>query len=318
VARRPAVAAALLLGLVLGACGLGAGDSEPGGAALTVTRDYGQRAVVERHVDAVPGGETVMRFLQRNADVDTGYGGRFVNAIEGVRSGSREGAQWDWFYYVNGIEADKGAAERDVAGGDRVWWDYRDWGVAMRVPAVVGSFPEPFLHGTEGKRFPVRIDCAQDAARQCDEVSQRLQRAGIEPNTAALGSPSGEALLRVVVGRWEEARHDAASAELEDGPQKSGVFARVSRDASGYTIQALDARGRVVKTLGAGAGIVAATRFEEQQPTWTVSGTDEAGLERAVRLLDARTLRDRYALAADAAGPQPLPLPLPASAEGSR
>ena len=30
-----------------------------------------------------------MRFLQRNAEVDTGYGGRFVNAIEGVRSGSR-------------------------------------------------------------------------------------------------------------------------------------------------------------------------------------------------------------------------------------
>jgi hypothetical protein len=188
----------------------------------------------------------------------------------------------------------------------------------MRVPAVVGSFPEPFLHGTEGKRFPVRIDCAQDAAKQCDEVSQRLQRAGIDPNTAALGSPSGEALLRVVVGRWEEARHDAASAELEDGPQQSGVFARVSRDTSGYTIQALDARGRVVKTLGAGAGIVAATRFEEQQPTWTVSGTDEAGLERAVRLLDARTLRDRYAIVADGAGPQPLPVHVPATAEGSR
>ena len=97
-----------------------------------------------------------MRFLQRYAEVDTGYGGRFVDAIEGLRSGSRRGERRDWFYYVNGIEADAGAAEREVAGSDRVWWDYRDWGAAMRVPAVVGSFPEPFLHGSEGKRFPVR------------------------------------------------------------------------------------------------------------------------------------------------------------------
>ena len=29
-----------------------------------------------------------------------------------------------------------------------------------RTPAVVGSFPEPFLHGIDGKRLPVRIECA--------------------------------------------------------------------------------------------------------------------------------------------------------------
>jgi hypothetical protein len=63
----------------------------------------------------------------------------------------------------------------------------------------------------------------------------------------------------------------------------------------------------VVQTLGSGTGIVAATRFEEQQPTWTVTGTDEAGLDRAVRLLDARVLRNRYAVAATLGGPLGLP-----------
>jgi hypothetical protein len=291
----------------VGACSLGAGESDPTGATLTVTRDFGSRVLLDERTDEVTGGETVMRFLQRYAGVDTGYGGRFVNAIEGVRSGNRQGERRDWFYYVNGIEADKGAAERDVFGGDRVWWDYRDWNVAMRVPAVVGSFPEPFLHGAEGKRFPVRIDCAQDAADQCEEVSDRLERAGIEPSTAALGSQAGEATLRVVVGPWEEVRRDNASHELEDGPTKSGVFATLGRAPEGYEIDVLDSQGRVVRKLGAGSGIVAATRFEGQQPTWTVSGTDDAGLTRAVRLIDVRLLRDRYALAASPSGPQPLP-----------
>jgi hypothetical protein len=235
--------------------------------------------------------------------VDTGYAGRFVDAIEGLRSGKEQGQRRDWFYYVNGIEEDTGAAEREVSGGDRVWWDYRDWSAALRVPAVVGSFPEPFAHGADGKRFPVRIDCAQDAASACDAVSERLQRAGIDPSTAALGSPSGDELLRVVVGTWEDVRHDNATRLIEEGPAQSGVFARIRRGASGYELDALDPQGRVAATLRA----VAATRFEEQQPTWTVSGTDDAGLARAVRLVDVRALRNRYAVVASAEATQALP-----------
>ena len=61
------------------------------------------------------------RFLQRYGEVDTGYGGRFVDAIEGLRSGSRRGERRDWFYYVNGIEAPVGSADYEPRDGDRVW-----------------------------------------------------------------------------------------------------------------------------------------------------------------------------------------------------
>jgi hypothetical protein len=88
----------------------------------------------------------------------------------------------------------------------------------------------------------------------------------------------------------------------------------VRRGDGGYEIDVLDGRGRVVETLGPGSGIVAATRFEEQQPAWAVSGTDQAGLERAVRLLTTSALRNRYAVVADGAGPRPLP----ALEEGAR
>ena len=62
---------------------------------------------------------------------------------------------------MNGIESPVGSAERPVAGGDRIWWDHRDWTDAMRVPAVVGSWPEPFLQASAGEeRLPVRVECA--------------------------------------------------------------------------------------------------------------------------------------------------------------
>jgi hypothetical protein len=259
----------------------------------------------------VPGGETVMRFLRRRADVQTRYGGRFVNAISDLRSGSEGGKRQDWFYYVNGIEADVGAAEREVEGGDRVWWDYHDWAEVMRVPAVVGSFPEPFIHGSEGKRFPVRIDCAQDAQEVCDDVAARLDRAGVTPSTTALGAPAGEKLLRLVVGEWREARQDAAARQIERGPGVSGVFVRIRPERGGYKMELLDPRGRVALSAPPGAGLVAATRFEEQQPTWVVTGIDRVGLERAARLLERADLRDRFAAATLRGAPISLPVAPP-------
>jgi hypothetical protein len=296
--RKALCAIAVGLLAVAGAgCTIGP-DEGSNDVTLTVTRDFGERVLLSGHQRTVPEGETVMRFLERSADVETRYGGRFVHAIDGLRSNSGDGRRFDWFYYVNGIEAGVGAAERDVSGGDRIWWDYRDWTVAMRVPAVVGSFPEPFIHGSEGKRFPVRIDCAQDAADTCREVATRLDRAGISPSTTALGAPAGEDVLRLVVGRWNEARRDAAVAQIADGPHESGVFARVRSGAAGPELELLDRSGHAVKRVASGAGLVAATRFEDQQPTWAVTGVDALGLERAVRLLDQRVLRDRFAVAA--------------------
>ena len=299
--------------LTVAACGVGAGDSQDGSATLTVTRDFGAQRVLAAREDPIPGGETVLRLLSRNADVDTRYGGRFVNAIEGIRSQASGGARRDWFYFVNGIEADTGAAERELSAGDRVWWDYRDWGAAMRVPAVVGAYPEPFLHGSEGKRFPVRLDCAPDAADQCEEVRDRLDRDGVETAISALGTAVGKDTLRVVVGKWADVRADVAVRKLEEGPGESGVFARPVARGEAFDVALLDEQGRTVRTLGPGTGLVAATRFEEQQPTWVVAGTDAAGLSRAVALLDRATLRDSFATAAS--GPEPIRLPVTGGGE---
>jgi hypothetical protein len=305
----------VLLSVIAASCSVNTG-AEKGPARLLVTRDFGERRVLSATEDPIESGETVMRLLMRNANVATRYGGRFVNAVNGIASTTKSGRRLDWFYYVNGIEADVGAAERNVRGNDRVWWDYHDWSSAMRVPAVVGSFPEPFVHGSEGKRYPVRIDCGQDDAQTCSRVSDKLQAAGIAPSTSAIGAPAGKEVLRLVVGKWSEVREDAASEQIEKGPDKSGVFARFAPTGTsvGYDLELLDAQARAVRTLGPGSGLVAATRFEDQAPTWVVAGIDSSGLDRAAALLDQRTLESRFALATSR-GP-PIALPLAAPLEG--
>ena len=125
------VAASLLAG-----CG-GAGGG--GTAQVWITRDRGAHVV---SMDMVPAGLTAMQALDRVADVKTRYGGRFVQAIGGAQGSLA--ARRDWFYFVNGIEADRSATEVRLRAGDVEWWDLRSWANGrMSQPVVVGSWPEP-------------------------------------------------------------------------------------------------------------------------------------------------------------------------------
>jgi hypothetical protein len=66
---------------------------------------------------------------------------------------------------------------------------------------------------------------------------------------------------------------------------------------AGNQIDLLDADGNVAKTLGAGAGLVAATSYREQRPTWIITGTDDVGVAAAAAALTEEMLRFRFALA---------------------
>ncbi len=288
----------------LAGCGLGAGPGTTD-ANLTVTRHFGGAPVGQFTQKRVPGAETVMQMLQRSFTVDTRYGGGFVQSIDRFAGTS---AREDWFYYVNGIEAAQGAASTAVHRGDRVWWDLHDWQVTNSVPAVVGSFPEPFLHGTKGKRLPTVLECAPGVPAACNRVAAALKAAGVPVANQQLGGGSGTDSLALLVGTWRDL-HGVIAAELIDaGPTKSGVYARFA-DSSGQALQLLDPRGAVLRTLHHGAGLVAATEQATlSEPTWLITGTDQAGVDAAAAALTRARLRDHFALVT--AGSQDLPVPL--------
>ena len=152
--------AAALCSLVFLLAGCG-GEEGNGRASLWVTRDRGAEVLLVREV---PAALTAMQALDREADIETRYGGRFVHAVDGLE-GSLS-AQRDWFWFVNGIEGDRSATEYRLRAGDVVWWDLRSWRGRMRESVVVGAFPEPFVHGFGGRRrhAAVRYQAARLAA----------------------------------------------------------------------------------------------------------------------------------------------------------
>ena len=300
--RSTAAAIALLLAACAAAgCGLGPG-ADLGEVSLTVTRDYGAASLHVPRRDSVSESDTVMRVLERNAEISTRYGGGFVQSIDGLEADERFGRSFDWFFYVNGIESTVGAADYPLHGGEAIWWDYRDWSAAMRVPAVVGSWPQPFLDGYDGRRRPVAVECLGGGAA-CGAVRAALSAAGVDVSPS-----STKDAIRVLAGPWARVRTDPAAAQVEDGPQASGVFARLERHAGGWALVGLGVDGKAVRTFGPGAGLVAATRRYDAPPTWLVTGVDGAGVAAAARLLDAADLRDRYAVATEGGRETPLPV----------
>lgn len=147
----------------------GCGGEDGGKATLWITRDKGAHVILEREV---PAGLTAMQALDRMAEIRTRYSGRYVQSIEGIEGSIA--ARSDWFYFINGYEADRSAAEYRLRDGDVEWWDFRSWRTQMREPVVVGAFPEPFLHGYAGSRLPARVVFVLEAERPAAERLARL------------------------------------------------------------------------------------------------------------------------------------------------
>ena len=195
-ARR--VAALLLASLALAGCGGGSpgvGRGNTGTARLWITRDRGATLLLSA---TVPAGETLMRALRSRAKVDTRYGGRFVQAIDGL-SGSLS-SRHDWFWFVNGLAGDTGAAEYRLHAGDVAWWDYRDWTDDPDLAVVVGAFPEPFLHGYGGVKRPVVVRYAVSSQRAAAlRVARRLHATSVDP--LGLATPAGANVFALLQSR---------------------------------------------------------------------------------------------------------------------
>jgi hypothetical protein len=307
-ARTLATALAICAVAVAG-CGLGPGEDQ-GEVELTVTRDYGGEVMLQK-TDSIDESDSVLRVLDRNADVTTRYGGGFIQSIGGLAGGQSGGRRSDWFFYVNGVESPIGAAQYDPSGGDRIWWDYRDWTAAMRVPAVVGSWPEPFVHGFEGRRWDPAVECAGSRA-PCDRVGSRLAGFGghaVAPSASVLDAGGGITdTIEVVVGTWNAVRANPVAALLSESPNQSGVFARFV-GVKKPLLELLNERGEPAGSIGKGGGLVAALRPGHGPPTWVVTGTDAKGVAAAANLL-GDALRNHYAVATQpGAGPIGVPVP---------
>lgn len=164
--------------------------------------------MLDERVDA---GQTLLRALRGVADVDTSYGGQYVDAIEGIRGDSSE--QRDWFWFLNGLLGDRSAAAYRLRAGDVAWWDYREWvDDAESLRVVVGAFPEPFLHGFDGDVHESVVRYAHGLEEDAQRVAAVIGAEDVAPEGEPVPADASVFVLASGPERFEaDVRGDSAS-----------------------------------------------------------------------------------------------------------
>jgi hypothetical protein len=194
----PLFALVLLLALALAGCG-GSGRGH-GTATLWVTRDRGSSVL---YAGQVPAGLDGIRTVERELKVTTRYGGRYLQSVDGI-AGSLS-SQHDWFYWVNGIEGARSAADVTIHAGDVLWWDYRHWTPqTMSVPVVAGAWPHPFVDSPTSVVSPDRALAARLASQVHGVVDARKPKRNyvivaprFEPQHVRISTFRGGAVLEL-------------------------------------------------------------------------------------------------------------------------
>lgn len=258
---------------------------------LVVTNNYGHQEMFNKEVGIVKD-EVGMEVLFRNLDITTAYGGGFVNEINGLESGftfytGDERKKEDWFYWVNGILAPVGIAEYTPQPGDVIWWDYHDWSVTMFIPAVVGSYPQPFKNGFWGKVSDTIILYEEDFFDEAESLKESLNEKGVK--TVILTEYSPELLededhYVIALGVWKDLSKESQFLNTINKKNKLvGVYGKFTDEG----LSAIDFKGQIIKTFEKDAGFIYAHSpgVNGLKPFWCITGTDEIGVEKAIEVL---------------------------------
>jgi hypothetical protein len=258
---------------------------------LVVTNNYGHQEMFNKEVGLVKD-EVGMEVLFRNLDIATAYGGGFVNEINGLESGftfytGEERRQEDWFYWVNGILAPVGVAEYRPQPGDVIWWDYHDWSVTMFIPAVVGSYPQPFKNGFWGKVSDTVI--LYEPA--FEEDANRLKTSLLDQGVGVVTTSQYTAELLedpdryvIALGTWQALSDKSEFLQTLNKKNKLvGVYGKFTDEG----LSTIDFKGQVIETYPNKAGLIFAHSpgINGLKPFWCITGTDEIGVRQAVNLL---------------------------------
>jgi hypothetical protein len=303
---------ALLVVLSLSACSVQTvGEAGEGiDVRVVATEDFGARALLNEEI-RVPSGTSAMEALLRIAEVETRYGGGFVNAINGVRS--QFPTKDDWFIYVNGISINKGAGEYTLRDGDVVQFDLHDWHFRMFIPAIIGGFPASLLRGYEGQVRPTVIVYGEGLRDSAERLRNGLGELGLtEVSIQSVDnlSKSDKQRSNLAVIATEEC---SLVSELNRAWDRLGFFVHIEDGI----MAVYDSTGESITEYEAGSGVIQSTQSPWnpkgigvcENVVWMISGTDEAGVRSAVDALIDQHESFQFAFAAVIAEGQAIRVP---------
>ena len=179
----------------------------------------------------------------------------------------------DWFLFVDGLLSPVGAKDVDLAAGDEVWWDFRDWGGLTDTWATVGQWPRPFTRPAPAVAADAPLDSALAAAgaRLTSDASAAWRvRVGTTSDVAARDdawrravADPGSAGLTVTVRDGHIAAYDGSAGRWQNVAGARALIAAVPTDtypADGVLVAVVgldgDAARAAAERLAADPGLV--------------------------------------------------------------
>ena len=310
------LAAALMVVAALPLAGCAVETADEAGANVTarviVTLDFGGEPVLDETVELAPG-TSAMAALKQVAGVDTAYGGGFVTDIDGIRSQSPQAAEGDWFYYINGLSLNEGAASYTLRHGDVQHWDLHPWGFRAFIPAIVGNLPCPFTQGPGGQSRPTVVAYDEGFSQEADSIAAAMGQMGVSNVSSLQISQLADDEKRqanlIIIGTAD----CELVSEMNAAWDRLGFFAHIN----GGTLSVYDGEGKPAGEYGAACGLIQATQSPWnpggsgacENVAWMVSGTDEAGVRLAAEAFASHHGDLQYAFAVIVVGGEIIRVP---------
>lgn len=251
---------------------------------LHSSRDFGRETLNSRPVKLQSSG-SLLDYMQEEWQVKTGFGGGFVQGIDGLESANSSGNRYDWFFYVNGIVAPVGADQIKPSSGHIIWWDYHRWSSGPGQSAIIGCYPQPL------KDKGVTLLTTQrwtQLALQCQKAMgisgiSSVEILDIGQNMSRLDNPTAPVMI---IGTWTELQENTYLKKWNESYRRNG--SSVHFTDNGLDLLGVD--GQVQRTLGPGAGVIVASGkgLGDNNPLWLIAGVDDQGVKEAAQLLCAQ------------------------------
>jgi len=255
---------------------------------LVVTQDSGSEVLYE-NILSFEDGETLCDVMQNTEELSAKWKGSFTHEIMGIKkdNGGIGGERKAWFFHVNGLCSDACAPGVGLNDGDVIWYDYHTWvSMSSANSAIVGSYPEPFVHGFRGEVNPSIIMASESHMEMAEALKESMLEIGVldvEIKGFDVSLIRDRIGPTIVLGEWDEIKGFDYIQALNKSYKKTGLNVRFMEE--GIELHRFD--GEHVRTVSENGGIIVATGTGagDRNALWLAVGTDLEGLEAVAELL---------------------------------
>ncbi|MCT4585525.1 MAG: DUF4430 domain-containing protein [Peptostreptococcaceae bacterium] len=264
----------------------GCEEEKIGKVRLTVSKDFFNEIIFDEDVD-LKNDYSIMDILKEHTEVETSYGGSFVESINSYKSNFKDenkDKKRDWFYYVNGYMADVSCEDYLPKENDHIVFDYHAWSDKSYNNALISSFEKSFKNGYMDEKIQNEIVYQKEFEEENSEIKKyfnNLDIKSIELNDEEINILD-ETKNTILISTFDEALKDQKIKDLLKNHAKKGLYFSYENKK----INLFDVDYNITNSYDDGVIIAFCDKlYPFKSGIFMILGTDENNIKENIKLL---------------------------------